>query len=188
MEHQPPTKIIGLCGRSRVGKTTSAEILSSLTNYHRNAFATILKRTVAIMFAPEGTQTITEELKPQICPITNTTYARLLQLVGQGMKSSLGVDVWTKILFQKAINPSINKGHGIIIEDIRFPIEAKYIRDAGGIIIKISRQLAILNDGRNPKDEDITDTIEADYEILNNGTIQDLLIQLSSMIRDIGLT
>lgn len=183
-------KLVGICGRSRVGKSTSAAIFARW-GYRRVAFAAALKDVISRVFA--GGKPMTEEMKGEICPLPvevrgvekMVTYGRLMQLVGQGMRTALGGNVWVRTLFDYDVLPALSAGQPVVVEDVRFPQEAAAIWMAGGIVIRVTRRIGpaysegssrpdILPDGRDSREEDVTDLIQVDAEVLNEGTMEEL--------------
>lgn len=89
---------------------------------------------------------------------------------------------------------NINKiNKGFIITDVRFPNEAKAIKDRGGIIIRVNRDVYIENgvgfkfnplfDNRpEHPSETALDEYIFDYVINNNSTINKLIKQVKDML------
>jgi hypothetical protein len=64
-----------------------------------------------------------------------------------------------------------NKGKNVIFTDVRFLDEARFIKKAGGIILRVVRDL---ENKDTHSSETETDKITADYTIYNNGSLEDL--------------
>ena len=80
---------------------------------------------------------------------------------------------WVKLTldnYHKIINE--DKLANVVISDVRFQNEIDAIHKEGGIIIKISRP-GINNSDGHISEKNITD-LNGDYEIINDGSIQDL--------------
>jgi len=187
--------LVGLCGRARVGKSTSAAILAKW-GYRRVAFAAALKDVISRVFAP-GTAMI-DEMKSEVCPLPvedggieqMVTYGRLMQLVGQGMRKALGDSVWVRSLFDYEVVPTLAAGHPVVIEDVRFPQEATAIWLSGGVIIRLTRvgtdtKSMRLPDGRDPREEDVTGVIQVDAEVSNDGSVEELEEKLMIALRSV---
>jgi len=80
-----------------------------------------------------------------------------------------------------------------VITDVRFPDEANYIKERGGILIKVVRDSEInrwkkLDDGTHEyPEEHISETAldnydKFDYVIDNNGTIEELIIKIKDVL------
>ena len=70
---------------------------------------------------------------------------------------------------------------GIIISDVRFDNEAQFIKSIGGTIVKINRNVAI-ESSNHQSERGIS--IDTDYVIENNTTIDDLYNQIDYIIYD----
>lgn len=172
--HRPHVHYVGICGRARVGKSTTASLLVDEFGYDRVSFATALKATFAAVCF-ESDATFKEEMKPLVCPHTGVTYARMLQMLVQCVRREFGTDFWVKVLFARCEAMAAERGcRWFVIEDVRFPPEADEIHRRGGVIVHLKRPGVVLNDGRNANEEDITESIQCDYVIENDGTMQQL--------------
>ena len=123
--------IFGLAGKKHSGKTTAADLL--VDHYAkagwsavRVGFADKLKRDVAKVFGPYK-----EEQKSVLRPV--------YQAVGQAMKEIHGQTVWLEA-WRENQHTLIEKGYNVfIIDDVRFPFEADFIRALGGEVYRIKR-------------------------------------------------
>ena len=67
----------------------------------------------------------------------------------------------------------INKaptGNNVILTDVRFPNEASYVTDNGGILVKIERENQTMNQYNAHESEKYVDIIECNYTIKTKGT------------------
>jgi hypothetical protein len=143
-------------------------------------------------------------LEPNAEPVTMTV-RQLLQKVGtDAIRNQVHPNAWVNALFtdykeQDYVN-SINSNW--IITDVRFPNEAKAIKDRGGIIIRVNREwLTVANEKGNkttinhliPLDsgktnieshisETALDDYTFDYTIDNNGTIEELIEKVKEIL------
>lgn len=118
------------------------------------------------------------------------TVREVLQLVGTDcMRDNLHQNVWINSLFadykQIGVGTKVYKGHGDyeeegsleypkwLIPDTRFLNEAKSIKDRGGIILRVNRQLES-NTNSHPSETSL-DEYNFDYVINNDGTLEDLI-------------
>jgi hypothetical protein len=126
------------------------------------------------------------------------TVRELLQKVGtDAMRDVIHPDVWVnalmkdyrdKVDFDKSLPPNKNW----LITDVRFPNEAKAIKDRGGIVVRVNRPSVRKEEVTNaltgekdyfhvhyPKDEHPSETAldgyQFDYIIDNSGSIEDLI-------------
>lgn len=136
------------------------------------------------------------------------TYRMLLQYLGTDLlRNQLHENVWVNALFRKYI-PKVCSGvthcalagkpkiscnlcpeyPNWIITDVRFPNEAKAIKDRNGIIIRINRNL-LEDSGLESIDlkmqhpsETALDNYNFDYIIDNNGTIEELIKKVKEIL------
>ena len=76
----------------------------------------------------------------------------------------------------KAVIGNASENEVVIITNIRFPNEAKAVKDAGGILVKVTRP-GVKIDQDDPFDTALDDWKDWDYEVLNGGTLDDLIVQ-----------
>ena len=77
----------------------------------------------------------------------------------------------------------MHQDHEIVIfSDMRFPNEAKAIRDAGGRLVLITRPgLPEVTDPNDP-DNQLSDFDDWDYHIVNDGSMKDYEKQIASFV------
>lgn len=127
--------IIGVCGKAGSGKSTFAEVLCCNLNFSMWSFAEPLKEMVEVITRSNrvwGTQ----EDKSEMFEPLGLTYRELLQRVGEGMRK-VDKDFWVKLLAPKVLNA--HDYYDIVIPDVRFTNEAKWIKANGGKIVQIVR-------------------------------------------------
>jgi hypothetical protein len=121
------------------------------------------------------------------------TVRTLLQKLGtEAMRDGLHENVWVNALFAdyKAIERIPEKRMSImpnwIITDMRFPNEMKAILEKSGITIRVVRDYALRGGPEDPKNihpsETALDDAEFDYEIINDGTIEDLIEKVKEIL------
>lgn len=179
-------RIIGIAGYARSGKDTLGSLLVNLHGYERRSFAAALKD---VLYATNPLAEIGEE---QGGGSKNTTSVRhlvdfygwdeakelspgfygvrgLLQRLGtEGGREVLGQNVWVDAAMSTLTDPDGK----YVFTDMRFPNEYHAIDEAGGLVVRISRQSAALV---NPHvSETALDGVSFDRLIHNDGTIDDL--------------
>lgn len=172
-------RIIGIAGNAQSGKDTIGNLLKNMLNidlissalredsllinkivginptdfikWETVQYATALKRSVHELF----------NLPPDInkdYPYSDEyTVRNLYQIIGTDVARKINPDIFIDILFRKIHS---NKDKNFIITDVRFPNEAKAIKEYGGIIIKkeASKPSEDIHES-----ESYIDNIEADY-------------------------
>jgi hypothetical protein len=204
--------IIGICGFIGSGKDTVADYLVNFHEFRRESFASTLKDAVAAVFGwdrtmLEGRTKAAREWREQVDPwwaarldMPTLTPRWVLQFWGTEVcRRSFHDDIWIASLENKLRNSKDN----VVISDCRFPNEIKSIKDAGGIIVWVKRgelpewyNIAVeANQGSNVAANDLkmkkihaSETAwvgtKFDFEINNDGTIEELFSRVKSLAED----
>lgn len=140
------TKIIAFAGRKQSGKTTCSEFVLQHYNSKNGAkiynFADPLKQDICMNILGLSYEQCygDDETKNTITDIEwngkRLTAREIMQFVGTDIFRKLKNDVWTNATIHKIQNEQPDLA---IIADCRFPNEVKAIKDAGGIVIKLTR-------------------------------------------------
>ena len=140
--------IVGISGFQGSGKDTIADYLQNIYGFKRDSFAATLKDAVAAVFGwdrelLEGRTTESRAWRETVDPwwanrlnMPNLTPRLVLQKWGTEVaRKSWHDDTWIASLEYK-----LTKAHNdIVITDVRFPNEIKAVKDAGGIVIRVTR-------------------------------------------------
>ena len=202
--------IIGICGFIGSGKDTVADYLVNFHEFRRESFASTLKDAVAAVFGwdrtmLEGRTKEAREWREQVDPwwaerldMPTLTPRWVLQYWGTEVcRRSFHDDIWIASLENKLRNSKDN----VVISDCRFPNEIKSIKESGGKIVLVKRgvlpvwyNLAVsANQGHNLAAQELkhlkihaSETAwvgtEFDYELDNNGTIDQLFARTKSLV------
>ena len=177
--------LIGIAGKKYSGKDTTADILVK-SNFRKISFARNLKEILKVMFGWDDD--VLENKKEEICKTWNVKPRKLLQLLGTDFLRYTCAEVIDnsflindeKVEFSYHIKKlfldnkeSFENNDDIVISDVRFPDEAKFIKKLNGIIIYINRDTEE-NDFSNHISENNFDKIKYDYVINNDSTINNL--------------
>ena len=190
--------IIGMCGLIGTGKDTVADILVNNYNFIKVSFADKLKDGVATVFSwdremLEGTtdesRTWREQKDEFWSRETNEhiTPRLVLQMFGTDcMRNGFYNGIWVSIVKQQIIN---NPNKNFVIPDVRFPNEAKMIKEVNGEVWRICRGpdpqwfISYVKDNVVPTDVHESEwqwaKLDFDCVIHNNDTIIDLKNQVS---------
>ena len=202
--------IIGVCGFIGSGKDTIADYLVGFHGFRRDSFAGTLKDAVAAVFGwdrelLEGRTPEARTWREQVDPwwaerlgMPNLTPRWVLQYWGTEVcRRGFHDDIWIAALEARLSRRSDNT----VISDVRFPNEITSIRRAGGKIVWVKRgklpewyDVAVESnrgDFNHMKtaypDVHVSETAwvgtEFDYEIDNNGTIEDLYNNIKSLVQ-----
>lgn len=191
--------IIGIGYKARTGKDTAAEYLTEHYHFERVGFADALKRGVKGMFTLTHNQIWGDE-KLVEDPYWGKTPVQLLQEIGTDvMRDHYDADIWVKAAFkmvEKIHNGKMSNGPHVVIPDVRFPNEAKAIKEAGGYLVRIDRPEEDRGDtGRDPNHPSevaLADFRGWDFKIDNSYTLKTLYKNVDRMLvtiyRKEGLT
>ena len=207
--------IVGLVGFIGAGKGTVGDLLR-LQGFKQMSFAGILKDTASVMFGwdrelLEGDTPESREFREQKDNFWSDKFGydfspRLaLQLLG----TEAGRNVFHKDIWVFALEKRIKQHKNVVITDTRFPNEIQWIRDQGGIIVEVSRgdlpewYETAYNENNDPDNHNGDMNTywpnihhsewawigqQIDYNIKNDGSLNDLKRSVDSMFNYEGVT
>lgn len=149
--------IIGLGSKAQIGKDYAAAQLKNYFDVERIAFADELKSDLSFLFSKNGFDF--DMLMSE--PTLKTKARPLLVAYGQVMRE-FNPDIW----ISRALKNKELKHQVTIITDVRFPNEAKMLKELGGYYIEIISDVPPANDTEayySPLMEGL-----ADFKVKNN--------------------
>lgn len=163
--------IVGLAGKKGSGKSTAALALLN-ADFELMSFAYTLKLMARILMSDcgltNGQIQHAQAHKEEVMPVIGTSYRVLCQTLGtEWGRQHVHPDLWV-IAARHRASRAIGD---VVFDDVRFENEARMIRDAGGIIIHIHRDLPGHDDHES---ENGIEFVEGDYSISNLGDIDHL--------------
>jgi hypothetical protein len=178
-----PLKLIGLHGEPGCGKDTIAEFLADNYEFKRISLADPLRKGISAMFQLPPEYLTDRDLKEKpMDRLCGKSPRQVMQTLGtEWGRKTLCNDIWLKIAQleidynQKLANANNYYIKGVVISDIRFEGEAKWLRDQGGIIWHIYRPenpYAIKTD--HESEQGITVNVDDDILVVNDSSIEDL--------------
>jgi hypothetical protein len=189
--------IIGINGKIGSGKDTIGDIIQKIciTNdgpeFEVKKFAGKLKQIASLLTGIPVEKFEDQEFKKlDMNPEWGMTYREFLQRLGtEAMRDGLHENVWVNALFADYTHgfPSVVTGKydetipypNWIITDMRFPNELEAVKEKGGITIRVVRPGTVI--GNHPS-ETALDDAEFDYEIINDGEIEDLIEKVKEIL------
>lgn len=149
------SKIIGIAGKMRTGKSTAAKII--MDHYRHGRLVPFSKgiKQIAMQMGWNGKK--------------DEKGRRLLQLLGTECgRKCIGEDIWIRHWLN---NIHMCGDSLILVDDVRFPNECKAIKDMGGILIKMIRNTDTQSD--HASEQDLPSSY-FDLIIFNNDTLETL--------------
>jgi hypothetical protein len=173
--------IIGLTGYVQSGKDTVASILVENYGYQRVAFADpirdLLYATNPMLKEGYRVKGLVDVYGWDRVKVDYPEARRLLQDLGVGARKTFGDMFWVKQALRQ-VNPEGN----YVITDVRYPNEAKAIREYGSSQIWRVRRLGI-DPVNSHESESAMDGEKVDQIFVNNGTIDDLNSLINTRMR-----
>lgn len=180
----PRAKFVGLHGHSGVGKDLAARSMAEY-GYRRFAFADQIRRYLEHTNPRvAGSLRVADLVDLYGWDVAKRHRAygaevrRLMQKTGETLTGMFGESVLIGSL-EHAINTTVisDQPRGIVIADVRLPIEAEWVHSKGGVVYKLTRP------GSTPVNDHVTERALpddlVDAVIVNDGSVDDLASSLA---------
>lgn len=196
---------IAICGKANSGKNTTAHILceslkdllepnQSEVSWNDGikfiAFADPIKEMIKLMFPNLKRDLLygPSYLRAQVIPGAfkdgqPLTIRQLLIDLGTGTGRVYKEDVWLDA-FDNTCNVLCNK-HTIIVTDVRFRNEFNHLKYKNFYLIKLKRDSELRMNHSTETDQDTIQPSEFDYIIHNNGSLDDLKVEVKKLVKNI---
>ena len=180
-------RIIGLTGLAGSVKDTVRAMFEQDHGYSGLAFADPMRRMLASLIEYVGADPLymsERAFKEALIPQVGASYRELAQTLGTEWGRAIRPDLWVRMA--EARLDSLRHAHRgateplrVVISDVRFLNEAEWIRDAGGEVWRIERpNVAPV---RHHQSERELLQIHADQLLLNDGSMEDLWVRVSTL-------
>lgn len=184
--------LIGIYGRSQVGKDTAADYLTKSLYLRKYAFAEPLKQMLKSAFGDN----FHHGDRMGICPETGVTFRDMMKRLGTEWGREFPVNPWLGLAGQRwnevragddlvVSGRGAYKAQGMIISDVRFDSEADWIKRRGGVIVEITKpsyNVAAGADG-HPSEAGINHAY-IDITVANDRDLHHLYSVLDALMRD----
>jgi hypothetical protein len=162
-------RLIGITGSAGAGKDTIAQYLAEHHHYHIYRFADPLKRAIEGMFNLRGSVWEDREAKERPLPWLGVSPRRLAQTLGTDWgRNMIHPELWVLIMEQRLKDVVMP----VVVPDVRFDNEARTIRAAGGVILRVIRDDRPVVEAHSS--EDGIDPALVDAVVVNHGSIGEL--------------
>jgi len=166
--------VIGFAGKAHAGKDIAGKYLVDKYYFKHYYFAKPLKEGCNKMFNLSDEQIRNKE---KVIEPWGRSPRELYQLLGTDVARTIDPNVWIKnaeMFYKNAI------GFSVVITDVRFANEAKWIRDKGGIVVYINRQQKEIEANSHSSENGLSGN-DVDVYIENDGTINDLYEKIENI-------
>lgn len=174
--------IICLCYKARCGKDTTANYLVNNFDFIQESFAYPLKEYIGRQICGFTDKELFGEWKERVNPEWGKTPRQMLQLIGtDALRDVVHKDFWVIPMRRKLKKHKLNKSN-VVISDGRFLSELKMVKDMGGVIVNIKRdERNKISSEKHKSELELENYTDWDYEIDNNGTIENLYKETEKM-------
>lgn len=167
--------LIGISGRARSGKDTTADYLVQNYGFTKVAFADDLKEKCKTDFDLSDEQ-LHGNLKDTTDYRYNKTPREIMQTIGRFYRS-INANFWVDKCFNKLL---LNKNY--VLPDVRMPNEHDAIKKLNGLVWRVERSDELRGVVSNPNDisETSLEYYSFDLKLNNNGTFVYLYNQIDN--------
>ena len=175
-------RIIGLTGPARSGKDTVAAIIQSSVMCEKFSFAHQIKEMLRVGIGVDiGNDKDSKEF-------LGVSHREIIQTLGtEWGRNMIHADVWVKAMEHNIKMNAFLTTEVVVVTDVRFPNEAKWVREHGTLIHIVGRGGI---KGRHSSEDGIP-LVEEDLIIENHSTFEDLkkytLLTLASCLQKDGV-
>jgi hypothetical protein len=171
--------MIALTGLKGSGKSTVAAMIRSKWNFPEYTFAGPIKSICEIAFLLDHQQLEDPILKEQIDPRWGISPRVMFQKLGtECFRHHFGATHWLQHMqarLQREGCPFV------IVSDTRFANEAQFVKDHGGILIRIVRDTSSSNDDGHVSEAGQA-ALVPDIVVQNSGTLEELEAQVGELM------
>ncbi len=165
------TQIVAFTGKKGSGKDTAAEVLFDTGNWEHINFADNLKMICRVAYGLTYTEVYSVHLKQKELnrwPFKSPRF--LLQEIAQLWRDKYP-EIWVMSWLRAVKDSGVRR---IVVTDLRYPNEVEALRSWGALIIMIHRPSIVDDEFSGHQSESHFDKMDADMDILNDGSIEDL--------------
>ncbi len=167
--------IIALTGVARSGKTTAANYLIEKHGFTRVRFADTIKAMLRAMGLTEDELDGDRKEVPCELLLGQTPRVAMQTLGSEWGRGCINDRLWITHWYNNA-KDVLDAGGRVVVDDVRFPNEAKIVKDNRGLLIRVTREGSGVA-GNHVSELQI---FPSDIEIVNNGNLRDLQVNVAA--------
>lgn len=172
-------RLIGVAGLARTGKDTVGQYLTQQYNYVRVSLADPIKHYIHVLnpYLADGRRIVdvVEEIGIEAAKEIEEV-RRLYQVFGTDVGRDIDNNMWLNLAGRR-----LDQLEKAVITDVRFPNEAEFVRERGGVVIYIDRPAAVKVN--NHASENGLCSEYYDYLIVNNGNLAQLHFKVDTILQ-----
>lgn len=167
----PKGPLVGITGPARSGKDTFAEFLRAYLGGTIYSMADPI-RNMLRGIGIDMNDPYWQSRKEEPIPVFGKSPRELMQTLGtEWGRDQVNPQIWVILAHHFRMN---DPNTALIVPDIRFENEARWIRDSGGLIVRIERDN--LSTVKKHSSEAGIKVLPQDLVVKNNGTLEDLQV------------
>lgn len=177
--------VVALVGEAGSGKDSISNVLTQQFDFKRLAFADPLKKACQEVFGLSDSQLQNRDEKEKVDPFWHRSPREMFQQVGTLMKT-VDQDIWVSSLLRKA-DSLVSEKKDIVVTDCRYKNEAQALRDKyNAIIVRVVRPDNTAGTAHCAHTSETEQHgIQADFTVLNDGTLEDLQRKVCALLLEI---
>ena len=177
------TIILGIHGAPRSGKDSICNYILSKLPLLRYGPSVQVKRATAAMFDIPEEYLYDDTMKDRHNEFWDMSYRKMAQLVGnESSRKIFGDDFWMRHVEKYLQDELPADKQGIILADIRYQNEAKWVKMRKGILIFVTRKNKPTASNESHEAERGLDPKLADIIIENDGTLDELYEKVQKVL------
>lgn len=173
----PRRALIGITGKARSGKDTLANFIVASMGGYRYSFADPIRAMLHAGFGINMQDPYWLARKEDVIPALGKSPRQLMQTLGTEWGHN---HVCRRVWLILANQVLLNRGPGMVLADVRFDMEAEWVRSLGGLVIHLERV------GVSEVNPHVTEAGVGfhpdDVRMTNNGTLEELQIKVRELL------
>lgn len=177
------SRLIGIAGRAGSGKDTAGSHLVEQHGFQQYAFADPIRAMLGALGAFPAADLINRDTKEVVIDWLGKSPRQMAQTLGtEWGRELVHPQLWV-LMAQRRWDAAKAAGHSLVITDVRFENEARWIRSQGGHVIGLDRPGVEVVSAHASEQADFEDL--CDWFIRNDNTIDILLHRVDEALTEL---